>query len=72
MTLKDLLEIMVCTAPECGRPIVAKVGDKNALQCTGCGRIYPIEDGIPVLLVEKATRVGTSGNREIGKSENRS
>jgi uncharacterized protein len=23
--------------------------------CLGCGRAYPIEDGIPVLIIERAT-----------------
>ncbi|HTB98382.1 MAG TPA: Trm112 family protein [Terracidiphilus sp.] len=23
--------------------------------CTACGRVYPIEDGIPALVVERAT-----------------
>jgi uncharacterized protein len=27
----------------------------EAVTCRGCGRIYPIEDGIPVLLRERAT-----------------
>jgi uncharacterized protein YbaR (Trm112 family) len=27
----------------------------DAVQCRGCGRVYPVEDGIPVLLRERAT-----------------
>lgn len=30
--------------------------------CTGCGRIYPVIDGIPVLIVERAT-VGADAQR---------
>ena len=61
MTLNELLEILICPAPECGRPIIAKPGDEHALQCTGCGRVYPIEDGIVIMLEEKArTDVATA------------
>jgi hypothetical protein len=51
---KELLEILVCPVPECRKPIAAAPGDENSLQCTGCGRLYPVIDGIPVMLVEKA------------------
>jgi uncharacterized protein YbaR (Trm112 family) len=27
----------------------------NAVECTGCGRSYPVVDGIPVLISERAT-----------------
>ena len=46
-----LLEILVC--PAC-RGDLSRVED--ALQCTDCGRIYPIRDGIPVLIVDEASR----------------
>lgn len=47
-----LLEILAC--PACDeRPPVELKDDK--LVCTTCGRRYPIENGIPVMLVEKAT-----------------
>jgi uncharacterized protein YbaR (Trm112 family) len=28
----------------------------ETVACTACGRVYPVEDGIPVLLRERATR----------------
>jgi len=50
-----LLEILVC--PVCHQPVVA--GPNQAthawLHCTGCGRYYPVEDGIPVMLEHRAT-----------------
>jgi uncharacterized protein YbaR (Trm112 family) len=45
-----LLEILVC--PACR----AEVREEPAgLACLGCGRVYPIRDGIPVMLPEEAT-----------------
>jgi uncharacterized protein YbaR (Trm112 family) len=46
-----LLDILVC--PAC-RGEIREVED--ALLCTDCGRIYPIRDGIPVLVVAEASR----------------
>jgi len=54
MIIKQLLDAMVCPAPECRKPITL-APDENSLRCTGCGRIYPIRDGIPILLVDQAT-----------------
>jgi uncharacterized protein YbaR (Trm112 family) len=48
---KDLLEILAC--PKCKAPVVQK---NDTLTCTGdtCGLVYPIRDGIPVMLIEEA------------------
>jgi len=45
----DLLEILAC--PEC-RAEVREEGDR--IVCTGCGRRYPVREGIPILLVDEA------------------
>ena len=46
-----LLELLVC--PACHAEI-EPVEDGNGLKCRGCGRIYPVRDGIPVMLVDEA------------------
>jgi len=47
-----LLEILVC--PACRTPVhVVKEG--AALKCDSCRRVYPIEDDIPIMLVDEAT-----------------
>jgi uncharacterized protein YbaR (Trm112 family) len=64
-----LLEILVC--PACHQALELRQGDGRAvggaenaaedmsrewLRCLGCGLCYPIQDGIPVMLEERATR----------------
>jgi len=44
---------LVC--PAC-RARVRLAAFRSAVECTGCGRIYPVREGIPVLLVEEATQ----------------
>lgn len=51
----ELLEIMQC--PDCGGDL-AEREEPPSLECTGCGLVYPVEDGIPVMLVEEARRPG--------------
>jgi len=46
---KDLLDILAC--PAC-RADVRLEGDR--IVCAGCGRRYPVRDGIPIMLVEEA------------------
>lgn len=48
-----LLEILVC--PEC-KTAVRLVDQETGLKCDTCGRIYPIHDDVPVMLVEEARR----------------
>jgi len=49
----DLLAIMQC--PSCSGELVER-REPPALVCTECGLQYPVRDGIPVMLVEEATR----------------
>ena len=53
MILKQILDILVCPVPECRKPLTL-AADENSLTCAGCGRIYPVRDGIPILLVDEA------------------
>jgi uncharacterized protein len=53
MMLKKLLDILVCPVPECRKPLTL-AADEQSLQCSGCRRVYPVRDGIPILLVDQA------------------
>ncbi len=46
---EDLLWL-VC--PVCRKPLERV---ESSVRCTGCGRRYPVVDGIPVLLAERAS-----------------
>jgi len=51
---KELLEILAC--PECkGEVTLNKTGD--GIACAHCSLVYPIKDGIPVMLVDEAEKV---------------
>jgi hypothetical protein len=58
---KKLLDILAC--PVC-KTRVELVGEH--LVCAACGRKYPVRDGIPIMLVEKAQppRGGEQESRE--------
>ena len=49
---QELLDILAC--PLC-REEVRLTPDGNGLKCARCGRIYPIKDDIPIMLVDEAT-----------------
>jgi hypothetical protein len=50
MISQDLLDILAC--PVCRARLALAAADK--LQCTNCRRLYPIRDGIPILLESEA------------------
>jgi uncharacterized protein YbaR (Trm112 family) len=52
MISPDLLEILVC--PAC-RSKLDYSEPKQTLACVLCRRVYPIRDGLPVLLIDQAT-----------------
>lgn len=47
----QLLEILVC--PRCKGDLEYRPAEA-VLVCTACGLVYPIRDGIPVLLIDEA------------------
>lgn len=53
MSLIDplLAEILVCPVDKA--ELIQDV-EASRLECTSCGRRYPVRDGIPVMLVEEA------------------
>ena len=52
MISQDLLDILVC--PACKKPLVLKENGAS-LKCGECRRVYPIQDDIPILLIDAAT-----------------
>ena len=57
----ELLEILAC--PSCKSEVVL-TRDRNGLECTACHLIYPIRDGIPVMLIDEATRASSGSEEE--------
>jgi uncharacterized protein len=55
---QELLDILVCPVD---KTKVAFTADKSGLQCPTCRRVYPVRDGIPVMLVQEAKIVGEGG-----------
>ena len=51
MISQDLLDMLVC--PVCKKPVVLNANG-GSLKCTECRRVYPIQDGIPIMLVDAA------------------
>ena len=51
MISQDLLDILVC--PVCKKP-VSLIERGKGLKCGECHRVYPIQDDIPIMLVDAA------------------
>lgn len=58
---KKLLDILAC--PACKENVRLEGGK---IVCTKCGRIYPIKDDIPVMLIDEAEMPG-EGKKEINR-----
>ncbi|WP_158888709.1 Trm112 family protein [Amycolatopsis anabasis] len=56
----QLLEILACPSPDHAPLRTGSPSDPNAdaLTCTECGRVFPVRDGIPVLLLDEAGEPG--------------
>ena len=55
------LEHLVC--PVCHSPLALRAA---TVDCTACGRRYPIEDGLPVLLAGRAITLVRSSDSTPG------
>ncbi len=51
----DLLALLAC--PKC-KEALSLLEDESGLACETCACIYPIENEIPILLIERAIAVG--------------
>lgn len=47
-----LLEVLACPAPD-HAPLTFDE-PAQTLTCTSCGRVFPVRDGLPVLLLDEA------------------
>jgi len=48
---KDVLEILVCAL--CKAPL-EPVHEDTGLKCVQCKRVYPIQDDIPIMMIDQA------------------
>lgn len=53
MVQEQLMKILAC--PVC-KDKVQHDKKANEIVCNGCGRRYPVEDDIPIMLVERAEK----------------
>lgn len=54
---QEIRDILAC--PQCRGPLRDEtVAAGTRLVCDACGLSYPVEEGIPVLLIERATALG--------------
>jgi uncharacterized protein YbaR (Trm112 family) len=51
MISQDLLDLLVC--PVCKKSLVLSANGES-LKCRECRRVYPIQDDIPIMLVDAA------------------
>ncbi len=63
---KELLALLAC--PAC-RGEITLLPDGDGLLCAKCAKVYPVEDDIPILLIEQAIdsdlwEKNKPGNRE--------
>ncbi len=63
ITDKFLLDVIRC--PACHGEFDVR---EDSLTCRECGRTFPVQDGIPVLLLDEATGGPTAESAQIGES----
>ncbi len=61
----QLLEILAC--PDTHHAPLTYDEPAQTLTCTECGRVFPIRDGIPVLLLDEALPDRAAKDRQAGE-----
>lgn len=61
----DLLDILVC--PKSKAPLEYHAGPPEVLICRTSKLVYPIRDGIPILLIDDATPLDPAAYPEIAR-----
>jgi uncharacterized protein YbaR (Trm112 family) len=51
MLKKELLDILVCPVDK--KPL-RELEKEMKIECSACGRKYPVKNGIPVMLIDEA------------------
>ena len=59
---KKLLDILVC--PVCKGPLIYQA-DQQRLICKADRLVYPIRDGIPVMLIDEATKLSDEDHARL-------
>lgn len=57
----ELLKILAC--PRCKGEVLLRE-DEDGLVCSSCRLVYPVRDGIPVMLADEGENIGESGKSE--------
>lgn len=57
----ELLKILAC--PQCKGEVLLRE-DGRGLVCNSCRLVYPVRDGIPVMLADEAEKIEESGKSE--------
>lgn len=53
MDMKKMLEILVCPVCRQGLSLLEERGEQG-LHCQNCDKVYPVRDGIPVMLADES------------------
>ena len=56
---RELIDILAC--PDCKKDVELK---ENKIICKGCGREYPIKDGIPIMLIDQSKPAKKTENKD--------
>lgn len=58
MDVKEIINILACPACHGDLDLLENNGATSGLACAACKVVYPVEDGIAIMLVDKAVRLG--------------